>query len=336
MYDLIYDYSNLLEAWKKTQRLKKYRSDVIRFRKNLDEHLITIQNELVWQQYRVSDYRTHYVYEPKKRLISVLPLRDRVVQHALCSVIEPGIDRQFIFDSHACRKGHGIKLAIDRFIKFSRRAKYCLTCDISSYFYSIQHDILMDLYRAKIQCEKTLQLVETIIRSTPGPGIPIGNLVSQLSANLYLHELDRYIKRELNHKHYLRYMDDFVLFGNDYGELKRQRDIITSWLQHTLQLTLSKKKSIIHETANGVDFCGFRCYPGHAVVKKSTRQRNRRHMLHATRLFADGDITAEDYIESLESIIGHSIYSRNYSYRKMLLESIERGLTCTTRNETGN
>jgi len=331
MYELIYDYNNLLDAWRKTQRLKKYRPDVIRFRRNLDEHLITIQNELVWQQYRVSDYRTHYVYEPKKRLISVLPLRDRIAQHALCSVIEPGIDRQFIFDSHACRKGHGVKLAIDRFVKFSRRNKYCLTCDISSYFYSIQHDVLMDLYRMKISCEKTLNLVETIIDSTPNPGIPIGNLISQLSANLYLNELDRFIKHEFQHKDYIRYMDDFVLFGDDYGELKRKREIITTWLKDVLHLTLSTKKSIVYETANGVDFCGFRCYPGHATVKKSTRQKNRRYMLHASRLFADGDITAEDYIQSLESVIGHSMYSRNYTYRKMLIDSIERGITCTTR-----
>lgn len=318
MFEQIFSYEALLMAWKKTQRLKRYRQDVIMFRRSLDENLIIIQNELIWKTYKVSGYHNYIIYEPKKRLISSLPLRDRVVQHALVGVIEPIIDKYFIYDSHACRKGHGVKLAVDRFIHNSKSSKYCLKCDISSYFFSINHDILMDLYRKKIFCKDTLWLIETVIRSVDNPGLPIGNLLSQLSANLYLHELDRYLKHDLKIKKYIRYMDDFVVFGDDYNELNNIKTLIINFVRDNLALTLSDRKSKILETRKGVEFCGFRCYPTHCTVKKDTRLRNRKRLLQLSEGLKSGEVSPEEFINSISSILGHSMYSRNYSYRKML------------------
>lgn len=324
MFSKIYDYENLLRAWKKTYRLKKYREDIMLFRKNLDENLIIIQNELIWKTYKVSEYRNYIIYEPKKRIINALPVRDRIVQHALVSIIEPIIDKQFIYDSHACRVGHGVKTAIDRFIKFARKNKYCLKCDISSYFPSINHDILKKLYRRRIECNDTLWLIDTIIDSTPNHGLPIGNLLSQLSANLYLHEFDYHIKHEICIHYYLRYMDDFVLFSNSKNDLNTIRNYIRDFLSDNLLLTLSENKSIIYETSKGVDFCGFRCYPTHAVIKKAARKRNYRKMRVLTAQLQNKEISPDKYIESLISIIGHSLYSRNYSYRMNLVDSISK------------
>jgi retron-type reverse transcriptase len=329
MYEKIYDYNNLLLAWKKTQRLKKYRDDVMQFRSCLDENLINIQNELIWKTYKVSDYKHRTVFEPKKRLISALPLRDRVVQHALVNHVEPILDRQFIFDSHACRTGHGVKLAVDRFIKFSKKNRYCLKCDIKSYFFTINHDILKSLYREKLDCPDTLWLIDNILDSTPNPGLPIGNLVSQLSANLYLHELDFNIKHTFGYSDYLRYMDDFVIFGDSRESLEQTKKLVRLFLQEKLNLTLSEEKSRIYETKNGVEFCGFRCYPGFAKIRKATVKRNGKRIAILADDLQTGKITPEKFGQSLNSIIGHSMYSRNYSYRKNISDKLEAA--CITK-----
>lgn len=320
MFEQIYDYKNILLAWKKTQKLRKYENDIMLFRKNLDENLIIIQNELIWKTYNVSPYKNFIIYEPKKRIISALPVKDRIIQHALVNIIEPIIDKYFIFDSHACRKGHGLKLAIERFIKFSKRNKYCLKCDIKSYFPSINHDILKYLYRKKISCNDTLWLIDTIIDSTDNPGLPIGNLLSQLSANLYLHELDRFIKHELKIKYYIRYMDDFVIFDNNRMMLLEYKNLIQEYIQLNLLLTLKHEKINIFETKNGIDFCGFRCYPTHATVKKATRKRNYRIIKNKLSALYDNNIKADDFVRFLLSVVSHSIYSRNYSYRKRIYD----------------
>lgn len=320
LFDSIYDYRNLLLAWKKTQRLRKYNYDIMLFRKNLDENLIIIQNELIWKSYKVSEYQNFVIFEPKKRIISALPVRDRVVQHALVNIIEPIIDKKFIYDSHACRKGHGLKLAVDRFIKFAKKNKYCLKCDVASYFPSINHIILKSLYRRHISCENTLWLIDTIIDSTENPGLPIGNLLSQLSANLYLHELDFYIKHNLRLKYYIRYMDDFVIFDNNKTNLREINEHINEFLDNKLLLKLKQEKSKIFETKNGIDYCGFRCYPSYAVVKKETRIRNYKRVRQLADDFKNKIITPDYFLKSLASIIGHSIYSRNYSYRKNIID----------------
>ncbi len=323
MYKSIYEYENLLLAWKKVQKLKKYRDDVMLFRSRLDENLITIQNELIWKTYNVSEYKKRVIFEPKKRLISALPLRDRVVQHALVNMIEPIIDKQFIFDSHACRTGHGVKLAVDRFIKFSKKNRYCLKCDIKSYFFSINHDILKSLYRYKIDCPDTLWLIDKIIDSTPNPGLPIGSLISQLSANLYLHELDFYVKHIFRFRFYLRYMDDFVIFGDSREQLEQTKNLVRQFLREKLCLTLSEDKSKIYETNHGVEFCGFRCFPGFAKIKKETVKRNGKRITILADDLQNGKISPEQFSTSLNSILGHSMYSRNYSYRKNLSEKLE-------------
>jgi len=326
MFEQIYDYKNILLAWKKTQKLRKYENDIMLFRKNLDENLIIIQNELIWKTYNVSPYKNFIIYEPKKRIISALPVKDRIIQHALVNIIEPIIDKYFIFDSHACRKGHGLKLAIERFIKFSKRNKYCLKCDIKSYFPSINHDILKYLYRKKISCNDTLWLIDTIIDSTDNPGLPIGNLLSQLSANLYLHELDRFIKHELKIKYYIRYMDDFVIFDNNRMMLLEYKNLIQEYIQSNLLLSLKQEKVSIHETKNGVDFCGFRCYPTYATIKKATKMRFYKNIKHKLSDLYENKTDTEQFLKSLMSIISHSIYSRNFSYRKRIIDIISSAI----------
>jgi hypothetical protein len=188
---------------------------------------------------------------------------------------------------------------------------------------------LKSLYREKLDCPDTLWLIDNILDSTPNPGLPIGNLVSQLSANLYLHELDFNIKHTFGYSDYLRYMDDFVIFGDSRESLEQTKKLVRLFLQEKLNLTLSEEKSRIYETKNGVEFCGFRCYPGFAKIKKTTVKRNGKRIAILADDLQTGKITPEKFGQSLNSIIGHSMYSRNYSYRKNISDKLEAA--CITK-----
>lgn len=235
LFETLISFDNLLKASKKAQRDKRFRDNVARFNLNLEKNLIELQRELSQQVYHPGEYRSFYIYEPKKRLISAAPYRDRVVHHALCNVIEPIFERSFIFDSYANRKGKGTHRAVHRFQTYLQKYKYVLKCDIRKYFPSIDHQILKQKVRRKIADEQTLWLIDTIIDNSnlqeevfdyfPGDdlftpserrrGLPIGNLTSQFFANVYLNDFDHFVKEKLRCQAYERYVDDFVLLVND-------------------------------------------------------------------------------------------------------------------------
>lgn len=322
IFDKIVSYENLLLSWKRTERLRRYRTDVIQFRQNLDENLIDIHNHLNYGSYEVGEYRNFYVYEPKKRMIAALPLRDRVVQHAIHGIIEPLLDKKFFYDSHACRRGHGVQLAVSRAHKFSKRNSHVLKCDVSQYFPSIDHDILMSLYKRNIHCDKTIELIERIIRSTPGPGIPIGNLLSQLSANLYLHELDHFVKQELGVRDYCRYMDDFLMFCDSENQAKELLSLTREFLYSQLKLNLSDRKCIVFRTAKGFPFCGSTIFPTHTIIQNATLRKNRRKLRGLAGLVEMGEFPPTKFLETVDSLLGHCLHSRNYSHRKSLGDAI--------------
>jgi RNA-directed DNA polymerase len=317
----IISFENLLSAWRKTEKLRRYRSDIILYRNNLDENLFNLQKELKNGTYKVSEYRKHFVFEPKKREISVLPIRDRVVQHALNNIIEPLIDKRFIFDSHACRKGHGVKLAVDRALKFAKKNQYVLKCDISKYYPSINQEILFDLIKNYINCEKTLNLIKTIIKSFDA-GLPIGNLTSQFFANLYLHELDFFAKIKLSKKYYIRYMDDFLIFSNSVEELKKDFIEIENFLTNLKLKIHEKKRTIYNIDKIPFPFLGSKIYKTHTVLLQTTIRKNRRKIKKLANKLILNKIEPQKFINYFESVLSHSYYSRNYSYRKSLWESI--------------
>ena len=215
------EFENLYNAYLKARRGKNNSAEVLKFNYNLENELLKLQCELRSQTYKTGKYRHFIILEPKERKISALPFRDRVVHHAICTVIEIIFEKKFIYDSYACRKGKGTHAGADRIQKFIRKANnyYVLKCDVSKYFPSVNHEILKKLIREKIADKKLLQLLDKIvdsseeqnIQSSLQKGIPIGNLTSQLFANIYLNKLDEYVKYELKINYYLRYMDDFVI-----------------------------------------------------------------------------------------------------------------------------
>ena len=230
LYHKICDLENLDLAFYKVSLGRRYYGDILQYKDTLEENLIKLQRELINKIYIPSPYRTFTLYEPKKRIIYVSPVKDRTVHHAIMNIVEPIWDSLFIFDSYACRKEKGTHTGVKRTVEFLRRSQqewgkvYCLKCDITKFFPSINHHIMLRIIAQKIKCKETMWLFDRIVfnntfdRDDPeSKNMPIGNLISQWGANLYLNDLDQYIKHVLKVKYYIRYMDDFLILNGDHN-----------------------------------------------------------------------------------------------------------------------
>ncbi len=329
IYGQIYDFANLYAAYLRARRGKRYRHEVLRFSRDLEPNLIQIQNELVWKTYHTGRYREFFVYEPKRRPVAALPFRDRVVQHAIVSVIEPIWENRFVYDSYACRPTRGTHAGADRAQAFLRKVKrrhgkvYVLKADISKYFASIDHGVLKRLLRKRIACGDTLSLLDGIIVSTPGPtGIPIGNLTSQLFANIYLHELDEYVKYDLREHFYVRYMDDFVIIHHDKQHLQRLRVAIESFLWDRLRLRTNAKTQVFPVglvRGRALDFLGYRIWPTHRKLRKGSIKRMRHRLRRLQALYAAGRIGFAQIGPRIVSWFGHAKHADSYNLRSKVL-----------------
>ena len=249
---------------------------MVRFHFRLEEQLFRLQEDLRSKKYHPGAYKAFIIKDPKERLISAAPYRDRVLHHALCNIIEPLFERTFIFDSYANRKGKGTHRAIERFQEYGKRFPYVLKCDIRKFFPSIDHQVLKREIRWKIQCADTLWLIDKIIDASneqephevyfPGDdlfstierrrGLPIGNLTSQFWGNVYMNRFDHYIKEVLKVPGYIRYVDDFVLFSEDKAKLWEWKEQIQHYLVR-LRLLLHPDKTQIYQVERGVPFFRF-------------------------------------------------------------------------------
>ena len=331
LFPQIYDFEALCQAYLKARRCKRYRGEILRFWQRLEENLIQLHNELLWKTYRTGDYRTFYIHEPKARLVAALPFRDRVVHHALVSVIEPIWESRFIYDSYACRVGKGTHAGAERTQAFLRRAQrrwgrvYCLKGDIAKYFPSIDHATLKVLLRKRIACQDTLWLCDEIIDSAKllnndqPKGIPIGNLTSQLFANIYLHELDKFVKYALRERFYVRYMDDFIILGADKAYLHYLRKQIAGFLAEHLLLQLNGKTQMFPVRSRGVDFLGYCIWPTHRLLRVPSKNRMRRKLHKIQRLYAQNRITLKAVNNIIQSWLGHVKHCDCYRLRHRLL-----------------
>ncbi|QUO43471.1 RNA-dependent DNA polymerase [Brevibacillus composti] len=332
LYQSIYDFESLHAAYKRARKGKRYRDGVLSFSSNLEERLIELQNELIWKTYRTSPYRHFKVYEPKERLVKALPFRDRVAQHALVAAIEPIFEKSFIYHSYGCRVGKGVHRGSQQLMRWLRETQrkwgkvYCLKADVSKFFPSINHDTLLSIIKRKIKCPDTLWLIEEIVRSSddssdvPGVGIPVGNLTSQLFANIYLDQLDHYVKERMRVKYYIRYMDDFVILHHDKKELRRWLQEIEDFLFARLQLKLNPKTDIF-PISRGVDFLGYRTWPTHRLVRKSSIKRMKRKMRKFQRRYAKGAVSLEEINRTVQSWLGHVKHADSYNLRKRLFSA---------------
>ena len=325
LYPLIYAFDNLYTAYLTARRGRRYDSEVLWFSMQLEGELMQLYHELQTETYETGEYRTFTVCEPKRREVAALPFRDRVVHHAICNVIEPRFDRAFISHSYACRVGKGTHAGADQITAWLQQlhrqgiAPYVLQADVRSYFASVDHEALIGILARKIACPRTLDLLTGIIRGAgeARKGIPIGNLTSQLFANIYLNELDQFVKHELRARYYLRYMDDFVILHADKAKSRRWRYQIAMFLQERLRLQLNERTRLF-PASQGIDFLGYRIWRTHRLLRKRSVRDMRRKLRRFERQYAAGEISRERIEASIQSWIGHARHADTYNLRRRM------------------
>ncbi|EKO3771915.1 RNA-directed DNA polymerase [Vibrio metschnikovii] len=330
-FEAIFDFENLLSSAYSCRKGKANAPATLVFFNNLEENIIQIQNELMWGMYRMSPYHHFYVFEPKRRLISAPHFRDRVVHRAIYNIIDPLFDKTYIYDSYACRQGKGTHKGADRAQAFIRKIEqqsgkaHALKADISRYFSSIDHHILKSLLAAKIRCNRTLALLYYIIDNSPcdalGVGIPLGNLTSQIFANVYLHELDRFAKHTLKAKHYVRYMDDFTIIHDDKAQLHKWRREIEAFLWLMLRLKTNSKTQVFpiaKQNGRALDFLGYRIYSSHRLLRKCSVKRIKSKLKKLRKQYEIGEIGIPEINQNIQSWLGHASHANSHNLKLAL------------------
>ena len=319
LYEEIYSWKNLVFAYHKARRSKRHKDEVAEFEFNLEKELYHIQDSLKKRSFIFSGYTFFTIHEPKERLISCAPFKDRVVHHAICNVLEPLLDRSLIPDSYACRRGKGLHRAVKRGFYFFKNSRYVYKFDIQKYFYTIDHNILINKLARKIKDPNLLDLIkdlldtyissseyyipfeqDTLFEYGRKRGLPIGNLTSQIFANYYLSEFDHYMKEEMGCRNYIRYMDDILIFSDDKEFLQK----IKGMSQITLakfRLKINPNKNQIIKTRGGTNFLGFRYKDEQIKVQNRNLNRFKRKL----RYFSSRETSISDMLLSINGHLGY-------------------------------
>ena len=341
IFEQITDMHTLEYAYQKALKGKRNRRDAIEFMMNPRKHLLEIQTELLNDTYKMSPYHKFYISDPKRRLIMSLPFKDRVMQWSIFAVINPIFERRFIPTSYACRVGGGTHAAIDKlqeYIQICGKEGYVLKMDISKYFYRVNHQRLYDIMADVIKDKRTLKILKELIfckeplgidlddifltgKREMGLGLPIGNLTSQMFANIYLNELDQYAKHNLHIKHYVRYMDDICIVHKDKNFLHHVKDKLIAFAREKLMLEFNKKTAI-RKTKNGVDFCGYVAYHDHMKLRKKSALRMKRQMKSHTTKLLKGVETVLRYVQTVNSFIGSLSHCDTYTLTNVILSKV--------------
>lgn len=330
--DRICSFENLMGAYRDAAKGKRYRQEVLSFGFNLSENLLSIQRDLLDMTYEVGRYREFYVRYPKPRLVMALAFRDRIVQWAIYRQLNPYLDKRYIEDSFGCRKEKGTHAAAERIFRWQQQISrkpdagewYLVKCDISKYFYRVNHAIIQNDYR-EISDEAWFSwLIDTIINNDEVPfglptgmkpndcprserlyeiGMPIGNLTSQETANLYLDKLDKYCKHVLNLHFYDRYMDDFGIFIKGKDKARDVFSKISEYAKAELLLDMSPKCKIQKAIAP-FEFVGFRITPHGVRMRKKTTRHMKNGLHHIMDGYASGKISFKKAMESVICYVG--------------------------------
>jgi retron-type reverse transcriptase len=341
LWPQIVQFENLYRAYRQARRGKKSRPDIVAFSLDLESQLADLTDALESGRYRPGAYRQFKVYEKKPRVISAAPFADRVVHHAVMRVIEPDLDRRFIADTFACRRGKGVHAAVNRYQEFARRYAYVVKLDVRQYFASIDHQLLKATLARRLRDARTLALLDQIIDASPVPGsnvglfpgddllttltrchgIPIGNLTSQFFANLYLDDFDHWVKQQLRVPGYLRYVDDLMLLADDAAFLDdcvvQCRQYLERW-----RLRLHDRPSHIRRTSEKIPVLGYQVSRERRWLQPANGYRFRRRLRRLAQGFAKGRIALSDVRPSVVSWTGHARHGEAASLAAAILEGV--------------
>jgi retron-type reverse transcriptase len=341
LWEKLVSFNNIFKAFKNAVKGKGLKPYVLNFIKDLEQNLFQIQNELIKKNYVPGFYRTFIIYEPKKRMISEAPFKDRIVHHCLMNIIGPIFERTFISQSYANRIGKGTHRAIRNVQNAMRLNTYILHCDIRKYFACIDHQILKSIIRRKIKDRDVLWLIDIIIDNSnpqedvvdyfPGDnlfspfehrkGLPIGNLTSQWFANIYLNGLDHFIKEKLRCRYYARYVDDIVVAHSDKEFLWNVCTEIEKYLEK-LRLRIHPHKCHIRPMSRGVRFLGQVIYPDKRLLPKSNIRRFMRRMKRFQNKYQKSEMSFKEINHSVQSWLGHAKQANTYALRENIFDKI--------------
>jgi len=343
LYLKIISLKNLYLAYKKARKGKTKKYYVKEFETNLWYNLIILHKALLFQSYKPKPLQTFIIKDPKTRKISKSAFEDRVVHHALCNIIEPIFEKVFIFDSYANRKGKGTLVAMQRLDKFKRRVSkngklggwfdnnqvkgFVFKADIEHYFEEVNHQTLLNILKKKINCRKTIWLVKKILdnySSNHKTGMPLGNLTSQFFANVYLNELDYFIKHQLKAKYYLRYVDDFLILHPCKNQLIKWKLAINNFLISNLKINLHPDKSKVTSLTKPISFVGFRIFYHHKLLKKFNRVNINKRLNRFHFLFSRNMLDYDTIYQSLQGSFAYITHANTYRFKKKLSTQIEK------------
>ena len=323
-YKDIISLENLLLAWKEFLKGKKSKKDVQEFQLRLTGNIFSLHQDLKNKTYQHEAYHAFNISDPKPRNIHKASVRDRLLHHAVYRIFYPFFDRVFIADSYSCRKWKGTHKAVNRFRTFVYKSSknhtktlWVLKCDIKKFFASIDHKILLDIVKKYVIDEDVLRLIEKIVRSfetSPGKGLPLGNLTSQLLVNIYMNEFDQFVKHRLKTKYYIRYADDFVIMHQDKGVIMEILGKVGDFLEESLKLSLHPDKIFIKTIVSGVDFLGWVHFFDHRILRRTTRRR----MVKA--------LASSPTPETVASYLGMMGHGNTYKIRRNMVDPISHKL----------
>ncbi len=325
---------NLFAAWTEFKQGKQRKPDVLAFERNLEENVFRLSRELHDKTYRHGAYEGFYISDPKQRHIHKATVRDRVLHHAIVAVINPVLEPTFIPTSFSCRVGLGMHKGIEALERMSRsvsrngtRPCVMLKCDIRKFFDNVDHILLLSILAKRIKDADALWLLTGVVESFASSyttlferkGVPIGNLTSQLFANVYMNEFDRFMKHVLHVKHYARYTDDFVVVAESKTYLEELLPPIRAFLKDKLMLQLHPKKVEIRTLYQGVDFLGYIIFPHHLLLRTKTKHRMFTKLDCRIAEYHAGQLSRLSLERSLQSYLGVLSHANSYELRQELL-----------------
>lgn len=343
----MFTYRQLYNCYIKCRKNKRNTLNQLKFEINAEQNLLNLQKELNNMTYKPSRSICFVVNKPKLREIFAADFRDRIIHHVLVEHLEAIIEPKFIYDSYACRKDKGTHKAVKRLQHFTRsvtennsKQAYCLQLDIRSFFVTMDKDILFNLIKKYTQDKDMLWLAmviiyndctencritkggvllkyipehKTLFKQTKNKGLPIGNLTSQFFANVYLNEIDQFIKHKLKCRYYMRYTDDSLILHQNKEQLKKWMEKIEMFLKKKLDLTLNISKITIRRISDGIDYIGYIVRPFYILVRRRVVNNLKNKLLK-------GKLTRQSYV----SYRGHFKHANAYNLQRHIENIIEQ------------
>jgi len=333
IYGNLITLSNVFSSYEEFKKGKRKSTELQQFERKLEDNLFLLYEKLKNKEYKPGTYTNFYVQDPKQRLIHKAPIIDRIVHHLVSKKLEEIFEPTFIAYSYSCRKEKGTHKGLRDLQRFTRIVSknntqecWALKCDVKKFFASVNHIILFKILTKKIVDNDFLLLLSNIIKSFNSgiinKGMPIGNLTSQLFANIYLNELDQYVKHKLKIRYYIRYMDDFIILSNSRRYLEKLISTIKLFFQNSLDLELHPKKVGIFNLKHGIDFLGYILFPHHILPRTKTKRRLIKKIREKIEAHKKGMITSDSLYQTVQSYLGYLQHSNAYELTEKVKQMI--------------